>query len=47
MEEKQLCSPSYMVVLRGYYRSKEALAHMHTYRPGDFCKLLLCLLSLL
>ena len=45
MEEKQLCSPSYTVILRGYHRSKEAVAHMHTCYQYDFCKLLLCLLS--
>lgn len=44
-EEKQFYSPSYMVIFRGYHRSKEALAHMHTCYRYDFCKLLLCLLS--
>lgn len=45
MEEKQFCSPSYMVIFRGYHKSKEALAHMRTCYQYDFCKLLLCLLS--
>lgn len=43
MEEKQLYSPSYMVVFPGCHRSKEALACMHTCYQYDFCKLLLCL----
>lgn len=41
MEEKQLYSPSYMVIRHGYHKSKAALARIHTCYQYDFCKLLL------